>query len=542
MIARMRSRPWFLPAGFVVLALAAAASVRGAAPDRPEARRWLEHLKFLASDAMRGRQTGSPEHLKAAEYVAAQFKALGLQPGAPDGSFLQPVPFATRRVRESECALELVFPDRVQPLTLGTDATISMSIDEADSIEAPLVFIGYGISVPEQGYDDLAHADLAGKVAVFLQGGPASVTEPRRSQSQFAGERWARLKEKGAIGLITIRNPRRSDGTWERGAAQRFNPGMSLADPDVDERQGQRLSLTINSVQAQKWFEGSGHQFVDLLALADSGAALPVFPLAARVRAKVRYDRQVVTSQNVIALLPGKDPKLKGEYVVLTAHLDHLGVGVPVDGDSVFNGAMDNASGVAALIEVARALAPAAKRPARSVLFVVVTGEEKGLLGSYFYTRRPTVPVGQIAADLNVDMVLPIVPLTHMIIHGVDESTLGDRARSEAQASGITIVPDPEPQRNLFIRSDQFNFIRAGVPAIAFSTGAVKGSPEDSLLHAWIRNRYHQPSDDLAQPMDPNAPADLIRYVARLTADIANDPARPHWKDESFFRRYATTP
>jgi Zn-dependent M28 family amino/carboxypeptidase len=512
-----------------------------AAPtDSPEARRWREHMEFLANDSMRGRQTGSPEHLKAANYVAAQFKALGLVPAGAHGSYLQPVPFTWRRIDEPASSVDLVSSDHVQKIVLGTDATISMGIDEAEALEAPMVFAGYGISVPEQGYDDLAKLDLRGKVVVYLNGGPASVTEPRRSQAQFAGERWARMKEKGAIGLIGIRNPKHSDGTWERGAAQRFSPGMSLADAAVNERQGQQLSLTVNSATAQKWFEGSGHQFVDLLAAADSGAALPTFELPARVRTKVRYERRTVTSQNVVGLLTGTDPVLSKEYVALSAHLDHLGVGTPVEGDSIFNGAMDNASGVSTLIEVARALA--AKRPKRSVLFVIVTGEEKGLLGSYYWTKRPTEPIGKVAANLNVDMVLPIVPLTHMIVHGVDESTLGDAARAEAASTGIAVIPDPEPQRNLFIRSDQFNFIRAGIPAIAVSAGAVPGSPEDSLLRAWIKTRYHQPSDDLAQPYDTEAPATLIRYVAALTRRVADAPERPKWNDSSFFKRYAVSP
>jgi Zn-dependent M28 family amino/carboxypeptidase len=170
------------------------------------------------------------------------------------------------------------------------------------------------------------------------------------------------------------------------------------------------------------------------------------------------------------------------------------------------------------------------------VLFVCVTGEEKGLLGSYFYSRRPTVPMASIVADLNVDMVLPIIPLEDLVVHGEGESELGDLARADARAAGIAVLPDPEPQRNLFIRSDQFNFIRAGVPAIAFSAAATPGSPEDSTLHAWTRARYHQPSDDLAQPMLPGAAADLIRYLTRLTADVANAPARPRWKDTSFFK------
>lgn len=517
--------------------LATSAAAQGASVDP-----WREHMDFLASDAMRGRQTGSPEHLEAANYVAGQFKALGLQPAGPHGSFLQPVSFVWRRIEEPSCSVDLVFSDHAERLALGTDATISMAVDEAASLEAPLVFAGYGVSVPEQGYDDLAKLDLRGKVVVYLNGGPAAVTEPRRSQAQFAGERWAHMKEKGAIGLIGIRNPKRSDGTWEQGAAQRFNPGMSLADPGVDERQGQRLLLNVNSATAQKWFEGSGHRFADLLAAAESSGTLPTFDLAPRVRARVRYERRTVTSQNVVALLKGSDPVLSREYVVLTGHLDHLGVGTPVQGDSIFNGAMDNASGVSTLIEVARALARPGSRPKRSVLFVIVTGEEKGLLGSYYWTKRPTEPIGKVAANVNVDMMLPIVPLTHMIVHGVDESTLGDQARAQAAASGIDILPDPEPQRNRFIRSDQFNFIRAGIPAIALSAGAIPGSPEDSLLHAWVKTRYHQPSDDLAQPYDTTAPAALIRYVTALTRRVADAPAKPTWKDSSFFKRYAVSP
>ena len=486
---------------------------------------------------MRGRQVGSPEHQRASEYVAGQFRSIGLEPAGEKGSFLQPVPFTWRRIDETRSSVELVDGDRVEPLTLGVDATISMAIDQPESLEASLAFAGYGISVPEQGYDDLARVDLKGKVVVYLNGAPATVTEPRRAQSQFAGERWARLRERGAIGIVALRNPRRAEGPWEQNAAQRFSPGMSLADPEIDERQGQRLALNANSATAQKWFEGSGHTFEEILALADSGKALPAFELPARVRAKVRYEKRTVSSPNVVARLPGRDPVLSKEYVVLTAHLDHLGVGAPVEGDSIFNGALDNASGVSVLLEVARALE--AKRPGRSVLFNVVTGEEKGLLGSYYWTRRPTVPLAQVVANVNVDMLLVIAPFTHLVVQGVGESTLGDAARDEAMASGIAVVPDPEPQRNRFIRSDQFSFIRAGIPAVAFNAGALPGSPRDSLLRAWVRSRYHEPSDDLAQPIDPTAPAALIRYITALTARVADAPDRPRWKDGSFFRRYA---
>jgi Zn-dependent M28 family amino/carboxypeptidase len=256
----------------------------------------------------------------------------------------------------------------------------------------------------------------------------------------------------------------------------------------------------------------------------------------------VRYDREVVESHNVVGVLAGRDPKLAHEAVVLTAHLDHLGVGAPANGDSIYNGAMDNAGGVATLLEVARALAAPERRPARSVIFVCVTGEERGMLGSYAYAMRPAAGAASPIANLNVDMVLPIVPLDHLVIHGIDESTLGDRSRELAQEAGITLLPDPEPQRRLFIRSDQFSFIRRGIPAIAPMAIAPTGSAEDSLLKQWLRERYHQPSDDLDQPFDPEAVAKLIDYVTKLAARVANDPARPVWKETSYFRRYATTP
>jgi hypothetical protein len=526
--------------GYLAIALLAASAVGCGDTATPAVtRRWLAHVDHLASDEMRGRLTGTPEHRRAAEYVAKQLEKLGLEPGVGAGGSLQAVPFVSRRVRESECSLELAFGDRVEALVLGEDATLSMASESAPSLEAPAVFVGYGISVPEQGHDDLSGADLTGKIAVYLQGGPASVSEPRRSHAQYSGERWARLRAAGAVGVVAIQNPHHADIPWVRGATQRFAPGMGLADSALDERAGQRLSASVNPERAEKWFRDAPYRFADLLTLADSQRALPVFPLTPRVRARVRFDREVIESHNVVAVLPGREAALRDEYVVLTAHLDHLGVGAPVAGDSIYNGAMDNASGVATLLEVARSLALQSKRPARSVAFVLVTGEEKGLLGSYYFAHRPTMPAGSIVANLNVDMVLPIVPFTQMVLHGVDESDLGDHARRLADDLGIRILPDPEPQRVVFVRSDQFNFIRTGIPALAPSAGAPPGTPEADSLRAWRKANYHAPSDGLGQPIDPKAPADLVRFVTRLTTDVANAPERPRWKETSFFKRFA---
>jgi Zn-dependent M28 family amino/carboxypeptidase len=244
-----------------------------------------------------------------------------------------------------------------------------------------------------------------------------------------------------------------------------------------------------------------------------------------------------VESQNVVAILPGSDRNLKREYVALSGHFDHLGVGEPVSGDPVYNGAMDNASGIASILEIAAALRGSKLR--RSVLFVAMTGEEKGLLGSQYFAGHPTVRAEDIVADLNLDMFLPLFPLRIVTAIGAQESDLGDRLRAVAAPLGIAVQNDPEPQRNLFIRSDQYSFIRRGIPALAFKVGYTAGSPEETTAKKWLAERYHAPSDDLNQPVDRKAAAEFNDLLRKLTESIANEPARPKWKPDSFFRRFA---
>ena len=249
-----------------------------------------------------------------------------------------------------------------------------------------------------------------------------------------------------------------------------------------------------------------------------------------------------IESQNVVGLLPGTDPKLKNEYVVVSAHLDHIGVGQPINGDSIYNGAMDNASGVATLLETALTLHQTQKRFRRSVIFLVVTAEEKGLLGSRYYAAHPTVPADAIVANVNVDMFLPLYPLRGLIVQGLEESNLADDLRSVGDRLGIKILSDPEPERNAFIRSDQYSFIRRGVPAVSLKVGYTKGSPEQEIARRWRTERYHAPSDDLNQPIDFQAAADFNRAYLLVVESIANRTARPQWNSESFFRRFARPP
>jgi Zn-dependent M28 family amino/carboxypeptidase len=224
---------------------------------------------------------------------------------------------------------------------------------------------------------------------------------------------------------------------------------------------------------------------------------------------------------------------------VLSAHLDHLGVGEPIRGDSIYNGAMDNASGVASLLEIARALHDSGTRPRRSLLFLAVCGEEKGLLGSRYFAAHPTVAPHDLAADLNIDMFLPIYPLHLLTVEGLDESSLGGDARAAAAAAGVEAVADQHPERNLFVRSDQYNFIREGVPSLAFAFGAAPGSPEERMQKDWLTNRYHAPSDDVDQPVDLAAAAKFNQLMLALALRVADDSARPAWNQDSFFRRFA---
>ncbi|MBA2603816.1 MAG: M28 family peptidase, partial [Acidobacteria bacterium] len=357
----------------LLAACAGEPSARAANPGAEDAAaRWWTHVETLATDEMRGRETGSPEHRKAADYVAGQFKLAGLEP-AGTSDYLQAVSFRSRRILEDRSSLNIVVEGRELPVTLGEEAIFGMRIEPAPRVEAPMVFAGHGLRIPEVGHDDFAGLDVKGKVVVHVSGSPSTVPGALSAHYQSAAERWNTLRELGAIGTLAIPNPTTMDVPWERSSPNRLNPSMALSDPSLDQTAGQQVSITFNPARAERLFEGSGHSLADLLKAADEGKALPRFSLPGILRATVAVEHQDVESHNVAGVVRGSDPALAGEYVVLTAHLDHVGVGAPVNGDSIYNGAMDNASGIATLIESASAIAAA--RPKRSVVFLAVTAE-----------------------------------------------------------------------------------------------------------------------------------------------------------------------
>ena len=501
-------------------------------------KRWWSHIQFLADDRLEGRDTGSSGHAKAAGYMAEQFRAAGLQPAGVSG-YHQSVEFHVTRIDEARSSLELVRDGRTEPVKLGDDAILGVSRSSTEHVEASAEFVGYGLTVPELHYDDLGDPALRGKIAVLITGGPADMPGPVKAHYQSLEERRRALRKAGVVGTISIQNPKAFEIPWARIAKFRFQPRMELVDPGTNMPPGLPLTVAFNPDRAELLFAGSGHSYREVLDALAADKPLPHFPLGVTVRARVGMTRSEVKSDNVAGVLPGSDPELKKEYVVLTAHLDHVGVGEPINGDPIYSGAMDDASGDASLIEIARALKESGAHPRRSILFLSVTGEEKGLLGSQYYATHPTVS-GPIVANLNMDMFNPLFPLKHLEVQGLAESSLGEDIRAVAGSVGVQVQPDQEPEHNLFIRSDQYSFIKIGIPALTFKFSYLPGTPEEKIFKDWLKDRYHAPLDDLEQPVDLAAAAQFNSILGTLTLRIADEARRPRWNPDSFFRRFAT--
>jgi Peptidase family M28 len=519
----------------LVLALVGGAAFAQSPDWEALGKRWWSHVQFLADDSLEGRDTGSRGFEKAADYMAEQFRHAGLEPAGVDG-YRQPMDFEVVRIDEARCSLDLLIEGRTEPVTLGEEA-IFANLHADENVEANAVFVGYGLTVPELNYDDLAGQDVKGKIVVFVTGGPREMSGPIKAHYQSGEERRKALLKAGAVGAIAIPNPNSVEVPWSRVAAARFEPVMELRDPGQGVPPPLEVSIRFNPEHAEKLFAGSGHAFQDVLAALNADKPLPRFPLAVKIHARVGVSRSETKSENVVGVLLGSDRSLKKEYVVVSAHLDHLGIGEPVNGDRIYNGAMDDASGDASLIEIARAIQESGAQPKRSILFLSVTGEEKGELGSQYFAAHPTVS-GPIVADINMDMYLPLFPLKYLEVQGLDESTLGDDIRAIAEQAGVQVQADKEPEHNRFIRSDQYSFIKKGVPALAFKFGYIPGTSQERIFRAWYSERYHAPSDDANQPVDLVAAVQFNAILEKLALRVADATERPAWKPNSFFRRF----
>jgi hypothetical protein len=380
-----------------------------------------------------------------------------------------------------------------------------------ETIDAPLVFAGSG--------ETPADLDLKGKILVQLGGGGRGAGGPRNGIA-------------GTMSIDTTGGP--EPPRWPVQYAVQMTIAGAAA---VGGRGGAGggLTLRFNPASAEKLFAGSGHTYKELLEARDAQKPLPWFALPGTLKAHLVFDSVDLQSDNIVAALPGSDPASSKEYVVVSAHLDGYGIGSPWGTDNIYNGAFDDAAYVATLIDMAERLHESGTKLKRSLLFLVVTGEEKGLLGSKYFTAHPTIPKEQMVADVNLDQLRPIFPLHTLTMLAVDESTLGDTAKSVAASMNIKIQPDPEPGRNLLRRSDHYSFMQIGVPATGFIFGYAPGTPDEAAYREWYAKRYHTPLDDLNQPWVPEAAAKFNDFFNKLVTTLADASDRPAWKAGSSF-------
>jgi Zn-dependent M28 family amino/carboxypeptidase len=535
-------RPWVNSMRkFLIVALfSVLAGIASAQQTHFDGESWWSYVKFLADDSLEGRDTGSEGLKKAQAYAVEQFKKAGLEPAGTDG-FYQPVSFSQYELDEENSSLTLLNGSESKSISFANEAFFSTrATHESVNLTAPLVFIGYGLKIPEKNLDELAGLDLKGKIVVYLAGSPSDIPTALASHYQSVDQRWRFLHAAGVIGTVSILNPASMDIPWSRLSINRNQPSMDLVGKEFEETPGLKVGVIFNPASAESLFNGSNHTFAEITALGKDRKPLPHFSLAVSLKVKATVRTTMVDSANLVGKLSGSDPVLKNEYVVLSAHIDHLGIGAPINGDKIYNGAMDNGSGSAAVMDIATSLKTYPETLRRSVLFLLVTAEEKGLLGSKYFATHPSVPLKSIVADINMDMFLPIVPLKELKILGLDESDLGTEAAKVAESMGIKPIPDPQPLRNAFIRSDQYSFIKRGIPAVKVDVGFELGSPEQKVFTDWLTNRYHAPSDDVNQPVNLQSAATYEEFIRRLVIATANAPARPQWKSDSFFRQYAS--
>jgi Zn-dependent M28 family amino/carboxypeptidase len=533
---------------FACTAIAAMAGAQASDPAeqamntiRPEAIR--AGIRFLSDDALEGRGTGTRGYDVAAKYMASQFESLGLQPAGDHGTYFQAVPLRSSRPDETKTQLTLTHAGKSpETLIFRQDYISGGDPVRADtSVEAPVVFVGGGVTAPEQGYDDYQGVDVKGKIVALLPEAPNFESSLKAHYSSIEVKAKIAVAH-GAIGVIVLTDP----------VAEKiysFNEQVrDLSFPqfhwlDAQQRPNDyfpelrgNVFLSMNAVK--KFFEGSPHTAGEVFAAMAAGKPLSfAMPLTAKIRNVSTL--QDVPSRNIVAKLEGSDPALKNEYLVYSSHLDHLGIGEAVKGDNIYNGALDNASGSAILVEVARAFATLKTRPRRSILFVSVTGEEAGLLGSDYFAQNPTVQKSSIVANINMDEDLMLWPLQDIVAFGAEHSSLEAVIKKAAARMHLVESPDPLPDEVVFIRSDQYSFVKQGIPAVfpvpGFKSADAKINPA-AIFKNWEATRYHQPQDDIDQPgLDFDAAAKYARYVFLCGYFITEDPQRPTWNKGDFF-------
>lgn len=500
------------------------------------------HIRVLADDSLEGRAPGTSGFAGAARYVEDVLEGLGLEPAGEDGTFRQPVPLRHGTVVESESGMVVHTPDGDRTLLYDLDFYLAADpLRETVTIEeAPVAFVGFGVSAPDLGYDDYADIHVEGKVVVWLSGAPATFPSNERAYYSSGATKSAAAIRRGAIGMLTFWAPDDPRFRWDVNAARAKRGSFAWLDADGNPNRGDpavRGSASLNHDAARLLFEGAPTSIDEAVAAAAAGTP-QAFDLASRLSMETVTAHEDVDSWNVVAKLEGSDPDLRDEYVTYVSHIDHFGIGLPVDGDSIYNGAHDNASGSAIVLEVARAFASLPTPPRRSVIFLMATAEEWGLLGSDYFAENPTVPRSSLVGAFSLDMPFLFHPLLDIVPYGAEHSSMGQSVAAAAGHMGLAIGPDPIPEQVLFIRSDHFSFIRRGTPALFIKSGFETGDPErdgGEINTAYRQNVYHTPFDEPDQGFDFEAGAAHARINFLTGYLIAQDVERPTWNEGDFF-------
>ena len=496
-------------------------------------------LDYLAADEREGRMTGSRGYDEAAQYVAEQFAAIGLEPGGTDGWY-QEVPFIKRVTDIENSGVTLHKNGGDLDLEWGKDVVIYADrLREENHVRAEVVFAGFAVHAPELGYSDFDGVDVRGKIVAYFSGAPASFPSTERAHFSSGRTKADELVKRGAIGEIGLMNrlqETRSPWPGNAGAPR----GMSWIDESgavADYHEELLGDANFSRYAAVQLFANAPISFEEALDAADDARPMSR-ALGIEVTMYRRAKHERITSPNVIGILRGSDPVLSDEYVVYSTHLDHLGTGSQTDGDNIYNGMYDNAIGVSITLEVARTLASLKVKPRRSIMFVAVTGEEHGLLGSDYFAHYPTVPASDIVGSVNIDMPMFLFPMNTVTGYGAEHSSLEKLTTEEALKEGFEYIPDPYPDEVYFIRSDQYSFVRQGIPSVYLAEGIGSSDPSidgRAVLDTFFGTHYHQPSDDLSQPIVWETAIRFTRAGVRVGYRIAMEDERPSWNEGDFF-------
>ncbi len=523
--------------GLRMFVLGAAAALAAAAPafaqSEAEAERIKAHVTFLANDLLQGRESGSPGFDIAAAYVASQLAQLGVKPAGANGSYFQPVPMAGFRPAD-EGRFVLKTKAGETPLVFGEDYVPGRNPLAAETrLSAPVVFVGYGVVAGKR--DDYAGLKVKGKIVAALSGAPKTFQTEERAYYANARTKRLEAEKRGAVGFIYLATPddeRRRP--FSNSARQWQNWGMSWRQPDggTFTPAGATPQVASFSVQgARKLFAGAPKTYEEVTAIAEATGAPPRFALPLALDLAIKTELKTVESANVVGLIEGADPVLKNEVVVLSAHLDHIGVTAPVNGDAINNGALDNAGGVATTLEVARAF-KTGRAPRRTLLFLLNTGEEKGLVGAEYFARNPPTS-SPMVANVNLDMPILTYDFVDVVAFGAERSSLGPAVQRAAARMNVKLSPDPLPEEGLFTRSDHFRFVEQGVPSVFLMTGFENGG--QAAFTTFLRDNYHKPSDDLPLPIRYDVGAKFARLNYEIARELADGDVRPAWNKGDFF-------